>query len=93
MSNEHNNGFDLENIEEKAKEGLETAVEFAKDLNEKYDLEDKVKIGAAAMEYAQEIKEKYDEASPETKAKVKKGVLGGLAIILGLRGLKKMLKK
>ncbi|MFH0840539.1 MAG: hypothetical protein V1865_00930 [bacterium] len=94
MSNEQNNGLDLEKIEEKVKEGVETAVEFAKDVNEKYDLENKARVGATmATEYAKEVKEKYDHASPETKEKVKKGVLGGIAAIIGLKVLKKIIKK
>jgi len=94
MTNEKSNGLDLDKIEEKVKDGLETAVEFAKDVNEKYDIENKVRVGAAiATEFAKDAKEKYDNADDATKQKVKKGVLGGLAVILGLKILKKIVKK
>lgn len=75
------NMANMEEIKEQVEDFVEEIKEKTEDVLEK------------TIDYAKEAKEKYDKADPETKAKIKKGALGGLTVLAGIIGLKKIFGK
>ena len=91
----------LEEVKEEVKEVAHEVQEKMEDIKEqavnyaqKHNIPEKTEaVVEKATEFAKETKEKYDSASPETKAKIKKGVKNSAIALGALMVLKKIFGK
>lgn len=91
MATELPQGMENQNPAQPQVEPINTKTELNQGLEE---IKEKVEaVADQVVEFAKDTKEKYDTATPETKEKIKKGVIGGAAALLAIIGLKKLFGK